>query len=80
MEDRKFGARYDWVTKVISAVVVVLLVAVPVMAMRRGAVPALAALVPAAVIGLSFAFSPRGYEISGGALRVKRLIGEWCFH
>ena len=79
MADRIFGARYDRLTKIVSAVVVVLLVAVPLMAMRTRVVAVFAALATAAVIGLSFAFSPRGYEISGGAFRVKRLIGDVVF-
>ncbi len=79
MADRTFGARYDWLTKIVSGGVVLLLVAVPVMAMRAGAVAAFATLVSAAVIALSFAFSPRGYETSGGVFRVKRLIGDVVF-
>lgn len=79
MADRTFGARYDWLTKIVSGGVALLLVAVPVMAMKAGAIAVFVALVSAAVIGLSFAFSPRGYEISGGAFRVKRLIGDVVF-
>jgi Bacterial PH domain len=72
MVDLTLGARYDRLTKIVSGAVVVVLVAVSAMAMRTGAVPVLAV----AVIALGFAFSPRGYEISDGAFRVKRLIGD----
>ena len=79
MTDQTFGAGYDRLTKIVSGVAVVGLIAVPVVAMRAGAVAVFIALVSATVIALSFAFSPRGYEISGGALRVKRLIGDVVF-
>lgn len=76
MADRTFSARYDLLTKIVSVVAVVLLITMPVMALRAGSAAALAALVAVAAIGLSFAFSPRGYEISNGEFRIKRLIGD----
>jgi hypothetical protein len=79
MTDRTFSARYDRLTKIVSAGAVLLLVAVPVMAMRAGVVAVFVALMSATVIALSFAFSPRGYEISGGEFRVKRLIADVVF-
>jgi hypothetical protein len=79
MAERTFGAHYDRLTKIVSAGAVMLLVAVPVMAMRAGAVAVFVALVSATVIALSFAFSPRGYVISGGEFRVKRLIADVVF-
>ncbi len=79
MADRTFGARYDRLTKMVSAAVVVLLVAVPLVAAGSGWIAALVALFSAAVLALSFAFSPRGYEISGEALRVRRLAGDVVF-
>ncbi|MEP7353878.1 MAG: PH domain-containing protein [Acidobacteriota bacterium] len=79
MADRTFNARYDRMAKIGTGIAVAVLVAVPLMAMRAGTVAAFVALVSAAVIGLGFAYSPRGYEISGGALRVKRLVGDVVF-
>lgn len=79
MAERTFGARYDRLTKIVSAGAVVALVAVPAMAMRHGLVGVFAVLLSAAAIALSFAFSPRGFEISGGAFRVKRIIGDVVF-
>jgi hypothetical protein len=79
MADRIFGARYDGLSKIVSGCLVAFLIAVPMMAMRFGAVAVFAALASAAVIGFSFAFSPRGYEISSGEFRVKRPIGDVVF-
>jgi len=76
MVDQAFGARYDALTKMVSWGVVALLVAVPVIAPQAGWFTAPAALAAAVVIALSFAYSPRGYQISGGFFRVKRLIGD----
>jgi len=79
MADGAFDARYDRLTKIVSALAVALLVAVPVMALQAGWIGVVAALGSAAVLALSFAFSPRGYEISSGAFRVKRLAGDVVF-
>lgn len=79
MANQTFSARYDLLTKIVSAAVFLLLVGIPLLAMNSGLTAVIAALASAAVIGLSFAWSPRGYEIAGGALRVKRLIGDAVF-
>jgi hypothetical protein len=79
MSDRMFGARYDRFTMIVSGLVSALLIAVPVMAVRTGAAAAFVGLVSAMVIVVTFAFSPRGYEISGGTFRVKRLISDVVF-
>jgi len=79
MADQTFGAHYDRLTQIVSGGVVVLLVAVSLMIMRAGVVAVFVALALVAVIALAFAFSPRAFEISGGAFRVKRLIGNVVF-
>ena len=79
MVDESFSARYDRLTKIISGCVLALLIAVPAMATRDVWIAVLAASGCASVIGLSYAFSPRGYEISGGTFRVKRLAGDVVF-
>ena len=73
------AARYDQLTKIVSVTLLALLIAVPVMAMPAGAVAVIAAFGSVLVIGLSYAYSPRGYEISGGEFRIKRLIGDVVF-
>lgn len=79
MRDQRFGAHHDRLTRIVSGGTVLLLVAVPLLAMRAGAVALVLALVSAAVIALAYAFSPRSFEISDGAFRVKRLIGDVTF-
>lgn len=79
MVDQTFGARYDRLAQIVSAGAVLLLIAVSAALMRTGAVAAFVALLSVAVIALGFAFSPRGFEISGGVFRVKRLIGDVVF-
>ena len=75
MTDREFGATYDQSTKVVSACVLALLVAVAFLARGAWWAPIFAV----AVFALSFAYSPRGYAISGGSFRVKRLAGDVVF-
>jgi len=79
MADQTFGAHHDRLAQIVSVGVVVLLLAVPLMAMRAGVVAVFVALASTAVIALAFAFSPRDYEISTGAFRVKRIIGDVVF-
>lgn len=76
MTDQRFGARYDRLTKLVSGGFVALLVALPVLARETGWVSVFGSLVSLSVLGLSYGFSPRGYEISGDAFRVKRLIRD----
>jgi hypothetical protein len=79
MADQTFGAHHDRMTQIISGSVVVVLVAVPLMAMRSGMVAVALALISVAVIALAYAYSPRSFEISDGKFRVKRLIGDVVF-
>ena len=79
MEDQSFGAHFDRLTQIVSGGMVLMLVAVPLIAMKAGAVAVLVALASLAVLALAFAFSPRDFEISDGAFRVKRLIGDVVF-
>ncbi|MBV8897530.1 MAG: hypothetical protein JO051_13545, partial [Acidobacteriaceae bacterium] len=79
MTDGTFKAPYDRMTKIVTGIVVLVLVAVPVTAIGSGRMAAILGVLSGMVIGLAFAFSPRGYEISGDALRVKRFIGDVVF-
>ena len=67
----EFSASYDRTTKIVSAVVVVFLLAV-------GFVPhsVFVGGLSVAVLILAFAYSPRGYLISEQAVIVRRLIGN----
>ncbi|MFN7920952.1 MAG: PH domain-containing protein [Bryobacteraceae bacterium] len=77
MTSATFAVRYDRMTKIVSAAAIALVVALPLLLLSAGTIATiLAASLSVAVIGLSYAYSPRGYEISGGAFRVKRLIGD----
>jgi len=58
---------------------VVVLVVLPLIVMRSGAVAVVLALVSVAVIALAYAYSPRSFEISDGTFRVKRLVGDVVF-
>lgn len=71
MPERDFSASYDSTTKGITAVVCVLLIVVAWMVH----IIFVALLFPL-LIGLAYAYSPRGYAIAGGAIVVKRLIGN----
>jgi hypothetical protein len=79
MADRTFGARHDRLTQIVSGGVVLLLVALPLLAMRAGAVAIFLGAASVAVLALAFAYSPRGFEISEGEFHVKRLIGDVTF-
>ena len=79
MADQTFGAHHDRMTQIISGSAVVLLVAIPLMAIRSGTVAIVLALFSAAAIALAYGYSPRGFEISDGAFRVKRLMGDVVF-
>jgi len=71
MTERAFSASYDSTAKVISAVVCLLVIAVAWVVHMVF----LAVLFPL-LIGFTYAYSPRGYAISGGAIVVRRLIGD----
>ena len=79
MTAQSFGAHHDRMTRIISGGVVMVLVAIPLIAMRSGVVAVIEALVSVTVIALAYAFSPRGFEVSNGAFRVKRLAGDVVF-
>lgn len=80
MADRLFSANYDRMARIISVSIVVVLMAVPLLLiMASDAVAAIAALISGAVIVLAYAYSPRGYEVTSEALRVKRLIWDVVF-
>ena len=66
-----FSASYDTTTKVISAVTLVVFVVI-VLATHSVAAACLTALI---VIG-AYAWSPRGYAVTGGSIEVNRLIGN----
>ena len=68
---QSFSASYDLPTKIISAAVFLIL-AVPVVATKSVAIGALGA----AVLAISYAYSPKGYEIWGRSIVVRRLIGN----
>jgi hypothetical protein len=70
-ELHSYSASYDSATKMVSTVVCAVL-AVVALATHMIVVAALGA----AIIGLSYAYSPRGYIISEGSILVKRLIGN----
>lgn len=65
-----FTASYDTTTKIISGVVTALLVVVAVVTHS-----VIAACVSAAIVIGAYAWSPRGYTVSGGLIAVNRLIG-----
>lgn len=66
-----FPASYDSTTKIISAAVIVVLVA----AIAATKIPIVAGIT-AGVIILSYAYSPRGYAVVGRSIAVRRLIGK----
>jgi hypothetical protein len=66
-----FSASYDSTTKIVSAVVCVVLF-VPVIAIRNVFVGCISAL----VLLLSYAYSPRGYIVAERCVLVRRLIGS----
>jgi hypothetical protein len=71
--DREFPAGYDTTTKIISAVVVVVLAGIA--AITRSWI---AGSFAAVALLAGYAWSPRGYTVSGGSIRVRRLIGDAC--
>ncbi|GEM_PF-1258357 len=70
----EFSASYDRSTKVISTAACALLIAVSLVAQQ-----AFALCASILIIGLVFAYSPRGYTISDRAVIVRRLIGNVRF-
>src|ERR1039457_3295173 len=71
MSERAFSASYDSTTRAISAAVCLLLMVVAWVVHM-----VFIALLFPLLIGLAYAYSPRGYAISGGAIVVQRLIGK----
>jgi len=71
MSERAFSASYDSTTKAISAAVCLLLLVVAWVVHM-----AFVALLFPLLICLAYAYSPRGYAISGGAIVITRLIGN----
>jgi hypothetical protein len=70
-DQRSFSASYDRMTKIISALVCVLLVAIGIFT-KIFAVAALGWL----VIAICYAYSPQGYEVAERSVIVRRLIGR----
>src|ERR1700677_3506459 len=66
-----FSASYDLTTKIISAAACVVF---GLIFLATG--NAIVTVVCAAVIVVSYAYSPRGYTISNGGIAVKRLVGN----
>jgi hypothetical protein len=66
-----FSAPYDLTTKIISAIVCIGLLCLA-LAIHAAAIGVLALL----VLGVAYAYSPRGYVCSGQSIAVKRLIGD----
>jgi hypothetical protein len=80
MADQAFGAHHDRMTQIVSACVVVALVAAPLSVARAGLIAVFVALgASLTAIAIAFAFSPRGFEISGEEFRVRRIIGDVVF-
>jgi hypothetical protein len=80
MADQVFGVHYDRTARIISVSIVAVLIAVPLqLGIVSGAAAVIAALVSGAVIALTYAYSPRGYQVSSAEFRVKRLIGDVVF-
>lgn len=71
MPERTFSVSYDSVAKGVSALVCVALMAIAWMVH----IAFIAMLFPLFIF-LAYAYSPRGYEVSGGAIVIKRLIGN----
>jgi len=76
MSELRFEARYDGLARVLSVLVVVVLLVIPLLLVESGLGMAIVGVCSLLVLGISYAYSPRGYAISGGALRVKRLAGD----
>lgn len=69
-----FTASFDRTTKIISAVIALSLL-IPIFLLHSFLIGAIAFL----VLALAYAYSARGYVVSGKALTVKRLIGNISF-
>jgi len=76
--DRTFAASCDSISKILSAVIaaipVVLLIVAA--ATHNAIMGLLIAPLFTLILGLAYAWSPRGYAISGQSLVVKRLVGN----
>lgn len=66
-----FSVSYDTTTKIVSAGIVIVLAAAG-MATHSILVGGIALV----ILFLGYAYSPRGYQVSDGAIVVKRLIGD----
>jgi hypothetical protein len=66
-----FSASYDRITKIISALVCIFLLAVPVISEHL-----LVACLSLLIVGLAYAYSPRSYVVADRSILVKRIIGE----
>ncbi len=67
----RFSARYDRTTKIVSTAIAVLLIALVAVLQNwlvGGLLPAL--------LFLAYAYSPRGYVITGDSILVRRLVGD----
>jgi hypothetical protein len=69
-----FPVSYDRTTKIVSAIVSAFLLVVA-LAVQQ----AMVAAVSLVMVALAYAFSPRGYTVSEGAIVVRRLIGDVRF-
>ena len=67
----RFAVSYDWTTKVLTGIVVggLLLASIVI----RNPILAIAS---AAIVGFSYAYSPRGYVVSHGEIAIQRPIGD----
>jgi hypothetical protein len=66
-----FSASYDFTTKIISA-----FVCVPLLVLTLVFHSVFIGVLAICVVGLSHAYSPRGYVVSGESITVRRLIGN----
>jgi hypothetical protein len=71
----EFSASYDGTTKIVSAVVCILVVLIPI-AIRQAPIGPLVGGLGVFVLILAYAYSPRGYRVAERAVTVRRLIGD----
>ena len=70
LQKQSFATSYDLATKIVSAVVIAILVAIFVITKS-----ALVGIIGLCVLTLAYLYSPRSYEVSGRSILIKRLIG-----
>lgn len=75
----QFETRYDVTVKVMTLVAVAVIASVPLLTIGSSLGVIASAVLTLLVVGLGFAYSPRGYEAAGGVLRVKRIAGDVVF-